>query len=456
MRSELVIPYAGCGGARPAVVHQVGAFLMLFWPLIFFAARGQFSFQYDGISSGGFSPGAVAVRHVSLIGEVLLPSTAYGCCLLLIRSRLLEILQVARQIRIFPALGILALLSTLWSQSPFRSMAFGGCYLIDTLFAFYLFVAFDEEQLLVLLDRLFLIVCLLCLAFICFLPQYGLSQTDLRNPSAWSGIFISRTGLARPLLYLSAASFWVLRRHFTRGRLLTLLLGLVMIFKAHVVTAGLLLVVYLVIVFIQTLNRRLGERTSLGFLVLVTFFMFLGGAFVYLLGPDLLVMLGRDPTLTGRTDIWKQLLPSIESRPLLGYGFSAFWLGLQGESGKIIQQMNWTFGYAHNGYIEICLQLGLVGLALFFASLVQAIRNAWTCLRYERTGLYEWFIGIIFITIVYNLDDCTVLWPRDLLSILYIVCCCRLSLAAAELRAQRVNQISQGAAFHGRHLSPAG
>ena len=77
----------------------------------------------------------------------------------------------------------------------------------------------------------------------------------------------------------------------------------------------------------------------------------------------------------GRTDIWVLVMRSIAKRPLLGYGYYAFWQGLKGESGNIIVAAHWVFGYAHNGVLEIWLQLGLVGTALSFVTLFQAIEK---------------------------------------------------------------------------------
>jgi O-antigen ligase len=93
-----------------------------------------------------------------------------------------------------------------------------------------------------------------------------------------------------------------------------------------------------------------------------------------------------------------------------------------------------VFGYAHNGYLEICLQVGLVGAAVFFVTLFQAMRNAWFCLRNGCPPGVEWYIGVIALTILYNIDESTVLWPIDLLSILYVVACCGLAKAARQLR----------------------
>ena len=73
--------------------------------------------------------------------------------------------------------------------------------------------------------------------------------------------------------------------------------------------------------------------------------------------------------------IWSFVPESIAKRPLLGYGFYAFWLGMKGESARLIVGTHWIFGYAHNGILEIWLQLGLVGVVVFFITLFQAIEE---------------------------------------------------------------------------------
>jgi exopolysaccharide production protein ExoQ len=96
--------------------------------------------------------------------------------------------------------------------------------------------------------------------------------------------------------------------------------------------------------------------------------------------------------------------------------------------------MHWVFGYAHNGVLEIGLQVGLVGVALFLITLFQAMRNAWFCLRNGCPPGVEWYIGLIALTIMYNIDESTVLWPIDITSLLYVIACCGLARAARQLR----------------------
>jgi O-antigen ligase len=81
---------------------------------------------------------------------------------------------------------------------------------------------------------------------------------------------------------------------------------------------------------------------------------------------DLVSFAGRDTTLTGRTVIWSQVL-SVDINPVFGTGYESFWAGDRMEvlrrywSGMVLNQ-------AHNGYIEIYLNLGWVGI--FFLALV--------------------------------------------------------------------------------------
>jgi len=85
-------------------------------------------------------------------------------------------------------------------------------------------------------------------------------------------------------------------------------------------------------------------------------------------------LLGREPTLTSRVPMWKDLI-SMVSNPILGYGYDSFWLGARQE----YVYMNWgIIGNAHNGYLEMYLNLGLIGvffIAAWFASGLAKIRR---------------------------------------------------------------------------------
>lgn len=109
--------------------------------------------------------------------------------------------------------------------------------------------------------------------------------------------------------------------------------------------------------------------------------------------------LGRDATLTGRTEIWDMLL-HWDINPVVGTGFESFWLGERRD--KIwdifpVLQLN----SAHNGYLETYINLGLVGLLLTFGmALATYFKAARALLNDFHFGRFRLSYLILFL--VYN------------------------------------------------------
>jgi O-antigen ligase len=89
-------------------------------------------------------------------------------------------------------------------------------------------------------------------------------------------------------------------------------------------------------------------------------------------GSSLVETMGRDATLTGRTGVWDVVL-GLTGNPLFGTGFESFWLGQRLE--KIWSIYWWHPNEAHNGYLEVYLNLGWIGIALLAVVLVTSYRN---------------------------------------------------------------------------------
>ena len=78
-----------------------------------------------------------------------------------------------------------------------------------------------------------------------------------------------------------------------------------------------------------------------------------------------LSILGKDPTLTGRTVLWEFVQDNIRLRPFLGWGYAAFWQPDNPAANAISLTLGWYVPQAHNGILEILIELGFVGMALF-------------------------------------------------------------------------------------------
>lgn len=104
------------------------------------------------------------------------------------------------------------------------------------------------------------------------------------------------------------------------------------------------------------LRPRLHLIGTIGLLVVVGFIL-LDQTFG--IKDELIGSLGRDMTLTGRTDVWEVLL-NVGTDPIIGTGFCSFWDDLKYQS----QLPYWIAFSAHNGYLEIYLAGGMVGVGL--------------------------------------------------------------------------------------------
>jgi len=116
------------------------------------------------------------------------------------------------------------------------------------------------------------------------------------------------------------------------------------------------------------------------------------------LGSWVLPTLGRDSTLTGRSALWQQLLRMSSERPFFGVGFESFWLGPRLD--KMWSLFSFHPNEAHNGYLEILLNLGWTGVALLAVILVRGYRNVIGMLYRNpwsgRLGLAYWVIGVAY------------------------------------------------------------
>jgi exopolysaccharide production protein ExoQ len=116
---------------------------------------------------------------------------------------------------------------------------------------------------------------------------------------------------------------------------------------------------------------------------------------------DLLHSLGRNSTLTGRTDLWDIVLSQPVSR-LVGAGYEGFWLGDRLQT--IWRLSGQPPNQAHNGYIEILVNLGWVGVSLLAVIIVMGYRKICEAVRQDpETNCL--MLGFFVAAVIYNLTE---------------------------------------------------
>jgi O-antigen ligase len=91
------------------------------------------------------------------------------------------------------------------------------------------------------------------------------------------------------------------------------------------------------------------------------------------LGQGVMRVLGRDETFTGRTDIWRSVMNE-DINPLIGVGHSSFWLN-PARTARLSEGLYFHLNEAHNGYLEVYCNSGLIGLVLLATVLVTGARK---------------------------------------------------------------------------------
>jgi exopolysaccharide production protein ExoQ len=211
-------------------------------------------------------------------------------------------------------------------------------------------------------------------------------------------------------------------------------------------TAYLLTVIY--IAYALTMKMLRGFRKKDYFvLCLLLVAAFLAAATVTVVWPDSLFgLLGKDMTLTGRTQIWSAVIDSIAKRPLLGYGYDAFWLGLDGESYRIILTVSWELAQAQNGFLDVMLEMGFLGLVVVLLIFAFAFRDALTCLSRSCDDLQlravEWYLGIVILTLIYNLDESFIFTSKQLAPMMFLLACVCLRIERSRLPASSGHRLA--------------
>lgn len=142
----------------------------------------------------------------------------------------------------------------------------------------------------------------------------------------------------------------------------------------------------------------------------------LGGA-----GEMLLLGRGEDASnLTGRLPVWEALVPHISDRLWLGFGYRAFW-----DKARVEEFRDYTGGWqvpdAHNSYLEMILNVGIVGAAPLFLAMLFAIAIfARRAMKHFDVGT-AFFAGLIFSLFIGGMTEAT-LFNNSMFSCLIATC----------------------------------
>ena len=343
-----------------------------------------------------------------------------------------------------------AVCSAIWSQDPVLTARRAVPFALATLFGLYLAMRHPLRRQLVLFEAALLALAVSSAILALGFPRLGLDAST-GHFGNWQGVFSQKNACGRAMVFATAVV--LAQGRVTLRRAASLAVFLLVLAMSGSRAAWIIEALLLVVAACHALLGRLERGSKVGLATLVLAASVLTVALGKLYFPLLAGLVGREPTLTGRTAIWAQVWVAILKHPWLGYGFSAFWRGTRGASFAVVVALKFVLFHAHNGFLELWLELGAAGLALFFLSYLRGWQKLWPMLfRGRRAGepaASAWPLYVLILIAAYDVDENTLLTFNGLFWVFYVH-----ALATIELSARRpalVPETELAANFQSRH-----
>ena len=230
------------------------------------------------------------------------------------------------------------------------------------------------------------IVLAACYIGVALFPQYSIHQaSDIAEPGLagdWRGFFTHKNGAGAAMVLLVFIGIYVCRTWDRFAGIAIIVLACIFLQFSHSKSPRNLLPVVLAMSYL--IPRLRSGLLALGLIVLVPLAINLltVGSIMFAPIGNLINASLSDPTYDGRDVIWRFALDHVAERPLFGFGYESFW-----RMPNLVAEWNYleSWGYrasdAHNGYLNLAVTTGLVGLGLALVWLVGQgfvdYRRAW-------------------------------------------------------------------------------
>jgi O-antigen ligase len=400
-----------------------GASGALWLPVAWFAIAGS-RFLSQWLNLGGGSAGDLAE------GSAI--DAAYFLALIVLGLRVLAGRRFApgRWLRANPWVAVFLLYgfaAILWSDFPFIALKRWIKALGNPVMALVILTDRNPGQAFrIVMKRCAYLMLPLSLLFIKYFPEYGRAYSPWTGEGYNQGITTQKNSLgflAMSFGIFYAWDLWVWRRHGATARrrlddlvsLGFLVLSLGLLYMAHSSTS--LLGFAIGVAVVAGLGFPIIDQRYLGTWVVSAAVLAVLMEAMFDLYDLALDLLGEDRTLTDRTKIWADCL-ELTDDPVIGVGYESFWLGPRLE----VLWEKWPFGplQAHNGYLEIYLDLGGVGLVLLVAMLMagfHAIKRE--LLRNPPLGRLK--MAYFFVILAFNYAEASFKGVHPLLMLFYAI-----------------------------------
>lgn len=280
------------------------------------------------------------------------------------------LLEMLKRVPLLLAVLALPMVSALWSISPPETVQRSIAVLGSSLFGIYLAGRMRPLEAIRLIGIAATASAVLSIFLIVFVPSVGL-MSEGEYVNVWGGAHLHKNGLGQmAALGAMICLIVVIADGFRNNPVLVVGLGvnLLLLAGSRSLTSQLVFAAGVILLFTMGRFIRLIVDNAL-----VAAPLAIVGILVALFGlssdsiADILASAGKDPTMSARVPLWQMLGGFMEGHWWLGHGYEAFWSDASYAVRVIERKLHFRPYYAHNGYLEIWLAFGLLGLTVIGA-----------------------------------------------------------------------------------------
>lgn len=314
---------------------------------------------------------------------------------------------------------LLPIFSILWSFAPPTTIKNSFTFFGSSLFGVYLATRYTLKEQVKLLALAFGVQILLSFVFAMALTKYGVMGGI--HQGKWRGVFPHKNILGARMV-ISTIIFLLLGYNGKNKRFLIwggFALSFLLLLRAAS-SSSLVNLLIMIVAFYIFQSFRWSYQIMIPSLIGIAT---IGEGLYFLLSSNagaLFNSLGKDATLTGRTDLWPLVIDKVWEQPWLGYGFGGFWQGFNGESAYIWYAAGWPATHPHNGFLALCLDLGIVGLFIFTLGFLRAFIKSITLIRVNHNSEAFWPLLYLTYIVLSNLTESTLLASNQITWVLYV------------------------------------
>ena len=380
---------------------------------------------------------AICILLIIIIEPLSLPSIvtnitsiiSYGFLFIIIVTRGKRFFYIATIDISLLFLLLIVSFSFFWSTDPSESIYQSRLLLRSTLFAIYFAMEYSPGQQIKLLSWAAGIIMILSFGNSILFPASG---TQFINGSmAWSGIYTHKQILGRQM-GVAALSFifHIFNKKIKKIIAVTGLFCSIIILLLSQSKSGLLIILFSILIMFmyKFIVKQKNNRLLLSLIALV--FVSILGCLISLNVEYMLVdVWGKDLEFNGRLPLWELCFDKISKQPWLGYGYKGFW---NSQAGDYVLSNSWaallpefqdgTINFhAHNGFVDMLLEFGFLGLLIFLIHFLQSFKKIIDLLIYSRAIEFLWMLQICCLLWITNLTESNIFFASNsLIWFLYV------------------------------------